>query len=169
MKKILLVTLSVMLFSALFAGAASPAGAKEPKILEFDTMVGVPATLIGNTASAAFRNVPGGGLPWTLTSARGELKASGKLELEVTGLVFAAGPNVGKNTVTSFRAIVSCIDSNGAVQNIRTDPFPATVGLASEGGGNASVETTVSLPQPCFAPIVFVTSPGGSWFAVTGN
>ena len=169
MKKMLFVTLSVMLFSALFAGSASPAGAKEPKILEFDTMVGVPSTLTGATASAAFRNVPGGGLPWTLTSARGELKASGQLELEVTGLVFAAGPNVGKNTVATFRALVSCIDSSGAVQNRLTDPFPATVGLATEGGGNASVETMVTLPQPCFAPIVFVTSPGGNWFAVTGN
>ena len=169
MKKMLLVTLSVMLFSALFAGSASPATAKEPKILEFDTMLGVPATLTGGTASAAFRNVPGGGLPWTLTSARGELNTSGKLELEVTGLVFAAGPNTGKNTVTSFRAIVSCINSSGAVQNTQTDPFPATVGPATEGGGNASIETTLSLPQPCFAPIVFITSPGGNWCAVTGN
>jgi hypothetical protein len=113
--------------------------------------------------------VNAGGLPWTLTSARGELKASGKLELEVTGLVFSAGPNVGKNTVTSFRALVSCIRSDGTVQNILTDPFPATVGAAVDGGGNASIETMVALPQPCFAPIVFVTSPGGNWFAVTGN
>jgi hypothetical protein len=169
MKKILLVTLSVMLFSAFFGGAASPATAKEPKILEFDTMVGVPSTLTGTQASASFRGVNAGGLPWTLTSARGELKASGKLELEVTGLVFSAGPNVGKNTVTSFRALVSCIRSDGTVQNILTDPFPATVGAAVDGGGNASIETMVVLPQPCFAPIVFVTSPGGNWFAVTGN
>lgn len=169
MKKILLVTLSVMLFSAFFSGAASPATAKEPKILEFDAMVGVPSTLTGTQAAASFRGVSAGGLPWTLTSAKGELKASGKLELEVTGLVFAAGPNVGKNTVTSFRAIVSCIRSDGSVQNILTDPFPATTGAAVDGGGNASIETMVALPQPCFAPIVFVTSPGGNWFAVTGN
>ena len=169
MKKLLLVTLSVMLFGALFVGTASPATAREPKLLEFDTMVGVPSTLTGSQASAAFRGINGGGLPWTLTSAKGELKASGKLELEVMGLVFAAGPNVGKNTVTSFRALVSCIRSDGTVQNILTDSFPATVGAAVDGGGNASIETMVSLPQPCFAPIVFVTSPGGNWFAVAGN
>src|SRR5512141_2249656 len=121
MKKILLVTLSVMLFSAFVGGAASPATAKEPKLMEFDTMVGVPSTLTGTQAAASFRGVNAGGLPWTLTSAKGELKASGKLELEITGLVFAAGPNVGKNTVTSFRAIVSCIRSDGSVQNILTD------------------------------------------------
>ena len=169
MKKILLVTLSVMLLSAFFAGSASRATAKESTLLEFDTMVGVPATLTGTQASAAFRGVNAGGAPWTLTSAKGELKASGKLELEVTGLVFAAGPNVGRNTLTSFRAIVSCIRSDGSIQNTPTDPFPATTGAATEGGGNASVETMVALPQPCFAPIVFVTSAGGNWFAVTGN
>ena len=81
MKKILLVTLSVMLFSALFAGSASPAGAKEPKILEFDTMVGTTAGLTGAQSQIPLRGVNGGGLPWTLTSAHGELKTSGKLEL----------------------------------------------------------------------------------------
>lgn len=169
MNKILLVTLSVMLFSALFAGSATRATAKEPKILEFDTMLGVPSTLTGGQATAAFRGIPAGGLPWTLTSARGELKTSGVLEVEVQGLVFAAGPNIGRNTVTSFRAIVSCIQGNGTPHNIMTDPFPATTGLASEGGGNAKIETQVSLPEDCFAPVIFVTSPTGNWFAVTGN
>jgi len=26
----------------------------------------------------------------------------------------------------------------------------------------------LELPQPCIAPIVFVTSPGGAWFSITG-
>lgn len=169
MKKLLLISLSMMLLSAFFAGSASPATAKEPKLLEFDTMVGVPSTLTGSQAAAAFRGINAGGLPWTLTSATGELKASGKLEVQVDGLVFAAGPNVGKNTVASFKAVVSCIGSDGLPHNVSTDAFPATVGLASEGGGDASIEATLALPQPCFAPIVFITSPGGNWFAVTGN
>ena len=169
MKKVLLVSVSIILLSVFFAGSASPATAKEPKILEFDTMLGVPSTLTGTQASTAFRGVNAGGLPWALTSAHGELTTSGKLEVEVVGLVFAAGPNTGANTVASFRAIVSCIKNDGTVQNILTVPFPATTGPASSGGGNAKIETTVDLPQPCFAPVVFVTSPGGAWFAVTGN
>lgn len=170
MKKILYGSLMlIMVVTAfLFAGSVPTASAKETKILEFDTMTGVPSTLTGTQASAAFRGVNAGGLPWTLTSAQGELKASGKLEIEIKGLVFSAGPNTGKNTIPFFRAIVSCITSNGSIQNVMTDPFPATVGIASEGGGNAEIETMVSLPQPCFAPIVFVTSPTGAWFAVTG-
>jgi hypothetical protein len=27
----------------------------------------------------------------------------------------------------------------------------------------------VALPSPCFAPIIFVTSPTSAWFAVTGR
>jgi hypothetical protein len=168
MKKLLFVMLSIVLVSAFFASSASPATAREPKILEFDTMVGVPAGLTGS--QAPLRGINGGGLPWTLTSAHGELTTSGHLEIEVQGLVFAAGPNTGRNTVGSFRGIVSCLGSNGSVQNVMTDPFPATTGAASEGGGNAKIEANVQLPQPCIAPIIFVTNPtGAAWFAVTGQ
>jgi hypothetical protein len=167
MKKVLLLTLSLILVSMFFAGSASPATAKETKILEFDTMAGVPSTLTGTQASAAFRGVNAGGAPWTLTSARGELTASGHLEIEVVGLVLTA---TGSNPVANFRGRVSCVKSDGTFENnILTDLFPATTGLASEGGGNAKIEADLTLPQPCFAPIVFVTNPGGSWFAVTGH
>jgi len=169
MKKLLLVSLSVMLISAFFVGSTSRAAAKEPKILEFDTMVGVPAGLTGAQSQPVLRGISGGGIPWTLTSAHGELKASGQLEIEVRGLVLAAGTNSGSNPSAVFRALVSCVKSDGSVQNILTDAFPATTGPASSGGGNAKIETTVSLPQPCIAPIIFVTSNGGSWFAATGN
>ena len=170
MKKFLLVTLSAIMFlSAFFAGSVSGATAKEPKILEFDTMVGVPAGLTGTQSQAVLRGINGGGLPWTLTSAHGELKASGKLEIEVQGLVLAAGANAGSNPSAVFRALVSCVKSDRSVENILTEAFPATTGPASSGGGNAKIETTVSLPQPCIAPIIFVTNNGGSWFAATGN
>lgn len=169
MKKLLLVSLSMMLIGVFFAGSASHATAKEPKILEFDTMVGVPASLTGSQSQAVLRGLNGGGLPWTLTSAHGELKSSGQLEIEVKGLVLAAGANTGTNPSAVFRALVSCITGDGSVQNILTDAFPATTGPASSGGGNAKIETTVALPQPCIAPIIFVTNNGGSWFAATGN
>lgn len=169
MRKLVLiavVTLTV-LGAALMSGHFSRATAKEPKILEFDTMVGLPSTYTGT--QNVIRNIPGGGLPWALASATGELKAGGKLEIEVTGLVFAAGPNTGSNTVTAFRGAVSCLKLDGTVENVFTDPFPATTGTAVSGGGNASIEAVLALPQPCIAPIIFVTSPGRSWFAVTGK
>ena len=170
MKRIFFITLVVVLLlsSFTFAGAVSPVDAKEPKILEFNTMVGVPAGLTGAQSQGPLRGINGGGLPWVLSSASGELSVSGKLEIEVQGLVLAAGANTGSNPAATFRALVSCITSTGSVQNILTDPFPATTGPAISGGGNARIEANVALPQPCIAPIIFVTNAGGSWFAATG-
>lgn len=163
----IIVAAAMILGGALLSGRISPATAKEPKILEFDTMVGLPQAFTGT--QNPIRGINGGGLPWAISSAKGELKSSGKLEINVQGLVFAAGPNEGRNTVPNFRAIVSCLKSDGSVENVTTGLFPATLGAAAEGGGNAKIETTLALPQPCLAPLVFVASPSGAWFAVTGK
>jgi hypothetical protein len=158
---------AALLFGGLFlSGNWSSATAREQKILEFDTMVGLPPAFTGT--QNPIRGVNGGGLPWMINSGIGELSTGGHLEIKVQGLVFAAGPNTGSNTIPAFRAIVSCLKSDGSVQNVMTDPFPATLGPASDGGGNAKIEANLSLPQPCIAPIIFVTSPGGAWFASTG-
>jgi len=138
--------------------------AKDPKIVAFDTMVGVSAPFAG--AANAIRGVPGAGAPWVVGSATGELTTTGHLEINVTGLVLAVS---GSNPSATFRATVSCLTSANAIQNVATGTFPATTGLASAGGGNASIEADLVLPQPCVAPIIFVTSAGGSWFAATGG
>lgn len=54
-------------------------------------------------------------------------------------------------------------------QIVMTDPFPASVATATDPGGDAKIEAKLVLPQPCIAPLVFVTSPGGAWFATTGK
>ena len=72
----------------------------------------------------------------------------------------------GTNPIASFKAIVSCLSSSGGAPttvNVATDPVPASA------TGDAEIEATVALPSPCFAPVVFVTSGGGSWFAATGR
>ena len=173
MKRILLAGLSaLMLVSVFFAGSVSTVTAKESKILEFDSMVGVPKPYTG--ATNAIRGIPGGGLPWVVRAATGELKSNGKLEVKVVGLVFDPNdPDViargigGTNTIPNFKAIVSCLsrdaDGNPTTVNVSTDPFPASP------TGNAKIETRVDLPTPCIAPIIFVTSPTGAWFAVAGS
>jgi hypothetical protein len=169
MKKTSLLGLILLfILSNLFlAGGYSAAQAKGTTILEFGTMVGVPTAFTGT--QNPIRGINGGGIPWMISSGRGELTSSGHLEINVQGLVLAAGPNSGSNPIASFRAIVSCLKSDATPQNILTDSFPATLGPASTGGGNAKIETNLSLPNPCIAPIVFVTSPGGAWFAATGR
>ena len=166
MKKLVQVLLVVILLSTFFfGGSVSTASAKGPKILKFDTMVGVPAGLTGDQSLAPLRGIRGGGVPWIVGDASGELRTNGHLEITVQGLVLAT---TGSNPAGTFRGLVSCITSTGAVQNISTDPFLATTGPAALGGGNATIEADLVLPQPCIAPIVFVTSAGGSWFAATG-
>jgi len=56
------------------------------------------------------------------------------------------------------------VDGLPAVVNVPTAAFDATM-----PAGDAQTETNVDLPTPCLAPIVFVTTPGGSWIAVTGR
>ena len=133
-------------------------------MLEFQTMVGVPRPYTGGTN--AIRGVPGGGLPWVLDAAVGELRTNGEIEVAVAGLVLAEGANTGRNPVPNFRAVVSClsIDDEGApiVVNLQTGLFPA------DEEGNCVIEDQVELPDPCIAPIVFVTNPNGAWFAATG-
>lgn len=170
MKKTLLVSLIVMLVlsTSFFAGLAT---AKEAKILEFGTMIGVPRPYTGTTN--AIRGVPGGGLPWVVASAEGELSANGRLEITVLGLVLdpndpavIASGRAGINPSPTFKAIVSCLSKDAAgnptTVNVSTGLFPA------DSAGNSHIEETLTLPQPCIAPIIFVTSGGGSWFAATG-
>lgn len=166
----------LLLGSVIFNPPARDANAKgTPKILEFDTMVGVPRPYTGSVNP--IRGVNGGGLPWVIGFAKGELSVNGDLEVTVRGLVI--DPNdpaaitagvAGQNPAAAFRAIVSCLSKdesgNPTTVNLMTDPFPATTGL---GAGDAKIEAHLDLPSPCIAPIIFITNPGGAWFAATGN
>ncbi len=169
LRKIIIGTLVVVLVlgGVLLSGQFSPVAAKDPMIFEFQTMVGIPQALTGT--QNPIRGINGGGLPWMLTSANGVLGSSGKLVINVKGLVLAAGANAGKNPVDHFGVIVSCLTSDGNVDNVSGGLFPATTGAATDGGGDAHIQTTVTLPQSCIAPIIFLTSPGGAWFAATGH
>lgn len=172
-KRIPVILTAILVLSMLFlSGSATTVAAKEAKILEFNTMVGVPRPYTG--ATNAIRGVPGGGLPWVISAADGELKANGVIEINVMGLVIDPNDPIaisrgvaGINPSPAFKAIVSCLskdaDGNPTTVNVSTGQFPA------DASGNAMIEDTVSLPMPCIAPIVFVTSVNGAWFAATGN
>ena len=158
----------VVLVSVL--GVTAPAGADPGTIVKFDTMTPVTGPYVGS--ANPIRTVPGGGLPWMISAGTGSLKSDGHLLVHVRGLVLADQPPVppalqGTNPIPDFRAVVSCqsIGAGGTatVTNVSTAQFPAST------AGNSDINATVSLPHPCIAPIVFVTSPGGMWFAATGG
>lgn len=175
---------SLLLLAALACGGQDPtlsssaeaARGDKPavkKIFEAERMVGVPRPYTG--AASAIRGVPGGGLPWVIEEGEAKIYEDGTVDVKVERLVF--DPNdqavidrglANQNTVASFKAIVSCQSigpgPTATVVNVETALFPATVGL---GGGDAHIVQQLALPSPCIAPIVFVTSPAGSWFAAT--
>jgi hypothetical protein len=107
--------------------------------------------------------VKGGGLPWVLDRGDARLFADGRLQVSVRHLVLAAGAAEGTNPIPTGRAIVAC---NGGADTVMTGLVPYSP------EGNATVDTTVSLPSPCLAPVVFFagqTGNGPLWFAVTGG
>jgi hypothetical protein len=142
-----------------------------PRIIAFDTMYGVDGPFVGD--ANPIRGIVGDEAPWVIAgSIHGSLDVTGHLRVRVRGLVFANDPRVdpafiGKNDEPTFRAALSCLteDSETAVgkQNLITQGFPATL------TGNSNIDATLTLPNPCVAPIVFILAGSeDKWFAVTG-
>ena len=136
-------------------------------LLEADTMVGVNGPFVGN--ANPIRGVNGGGLPWVLDEADVELDRDGKLDVEVEGLI---RPDMGINMAPFFKVIVSClsVDADGILvtANVMTNNG-VDVMEGDPLNGDARIQADVVLPTPCIAPIVFVTSPDGSWLSATGQ
>jgi hypothetical protein len=163
---------AALVSAAAVQGVAASAGPGPATVLKFSTMTPVTGPYVG-TANPV-RGVAGGGLPWILTAGTGSLKRDGHLMVRVRGLVLARQASVppalqGTNPFPDFRALVSCqsigAGNTAAITNISTGDFTANA------AGDSTINTRVSLPKPCIAPIVFVTGPTGTdaWFAVTGN
>jgi hypothetical protein len=162
--------------SRLVAAASSSAPAEDQPptaMLQFDTMFANMPPFIG--AAGAVRKVTAAPLPWMIRSVHGSLRANGELNIDVDGLVLADEPPVppslqGTNPVPFFAGLVSCRTGSGGsvvTTNVKTANFPATM-----PGGKAHIRQTLTLPHPCVAPVIFVTSPGPGgvvWFAVSSG
>ena len=127
-------------------------------------MVGVSGPFLRD-ANNPIRGVSGGGLPWVLDKAKGELESDGELEVEVKGLIIPASVDgFGFNPAPFFSAIVSCItlDESGApvIENVMTQNGDEVM-KGDPRNGDAEIEAKLDLPNPCIAPIIFVTSPSG--------
>lgn len=142
----------------------------DDRVLRADTMVGVDGPFVG-TANP-IRGVAGGGLPWVLDEAKVELDRDGKLKVEVEGLIIPVDDGFGFNPAPFFRAIVSCLSVDDGGNVVTVNVMTTNDAEVMEGdplNGDAKIETDIELPTPCIAPIVFVTSPEGSWFSATGQ
>ncbi len=107
---------------------------------------------------------------WKLKSGNAELKAGGKLEVEVKGLVLndaSVGQyNGSPDGVDAVAAAVICHGPSCASVAAQLDPVP----LSKTGG--AKVEGKVSLPNGCVGPMIVLRERYegkiGSWLAGTG-
>lgn len=83
------------------------------------------------------------------------LSSDGRLKIRVEGLVLVSS---WQNPVNMFRGVVNCLTtaSPDVGVNLATAPVPAST------DGDATIKATVDLPDPCVAPIVFVTSGTGA-------
>lgn len=146
---------------------ASLSGASEDShtLFRFNAMVG--NTLTG--ADGAIRGVNAGGAPWVVAEGAAKLKSDGKFQVEVEGLLLAAGPAKGTvGPVTGVRASLTCDGANVVATT-------GVVPLSAEG--DASIKESITLPASCVAPIVLVrvgstaSNPGplmGPWIAASG-
>jgi len=134
--------------------SADPGGSK---ILD-DQLTGLPAA---NVNQVLF-GIPAGGLPWRLDSGSVHLFADGRLQVNVHGLVLAAGAAEGTNPIPNGQAIITCAGAPAAMSSV----------VSFSSGGDAQINEAVALPGHCLAPSVFfagVPAPGvDRWFAVTG-
>jgi hypothetical protein len=157
---LLLSLVTIVGLGAVFGAIAS---GPSDKVLKFERMAPVVPPWTGATG-VAIRGLHGGGVPWSIESGVGQLRANGRLHIEVEGLII---PARGDNPISAFRGVVNCLTPDSPTDGVDlvTDPFPATT------AGDATIDDTVDLPETCVAPIVFVTngtgSAPGAWFATT--
>jgi hypothetical protein len=144
------------------ARSAHAAATAAPQIvLAFQTMIGNSGPYVGS--AGALRNIPAGGAPWKITSAFGVLESNGRLFIRVHGLTLLNNTN----PVPNFQGAVSCQSIGSGGQATIANVF--TPNATASATGDSVISATVTLPSPCFAPLVFVTSPAPqAWFAVSG-
>ena len=145
--------------SLLIGGASIVSAHSSHALLAFDSMKPVTGGAVGTVND---RGIIGGGKPWVITSGSGEVDRNGSVHVSVSGLVIPVAPFNGTNPVAAFGATVSCVTPHGVV-NLRTGTAPASA------AGDATIDGAVMLPNPCQDPILFVTSPGGAWFAMSNG
>lgn len=158
--------------TAVGGGSAAAKNDRDPgRMFTFNDLAGNQRPLVGSAGE--IRGVSAGGLPWIVDNAQAKLHSNGHLQVRVKGLVIDPDDDeaqdrglAGINPAPGFRAILSCItieDESRSVVNLETDT------VSTDQEGDAKISEVLDLPDPCYAPMVFVTSPGGDWFAASGS
>lgn len=113
-----------------------------------------------------FHGVAPGGAPWVLKRGAVELKRSGRLELEVRGLVIPNPPGDGTpGPVMTISASLYCGADSSTTAADTTPQVPI------DRRGNARIrDRSFSVPDTCLAPVILVHPNGDAahYIAVEG-
>lgn len=124
--------------------------------------------LVGSSPDVTIRGVASGGVPWVV-EGEARLDEEGRLRVDIEGLLIVGtgGPLDGTTgPVTGVFASLTC--ATGPAVNTQTVPLDAD--------GDAEIDEDVSLPAPCFGPIILIrvgqifgtTDVQGPWIAASG-
>jgi hypothetical protein len=129
------------------------------ELVFFSPVVGSnPGVTVGGVASA--------GAPWVVRHGSAILTDGGRLRVDVRGLLLPSTGTTGP--VTQVAASVVCSDAVAATSK--------SVNLSAQG--NAEISDRLTLPSPCFGPVVLIrvtgtnntpTAAPGPWIAITGT
>ena len=100
-----------------------------------------------------------GGVDWVINGpSKAKVSRDGRVRVRIRGLVFAEGPNVGKNTLAQLAATVYC----GGTSVGTTKPVP----FSPEGDARIDETLATAPPSPCLVPAVLI-NPAPAGTAVT--
>jgi len=142
------------LLTALFA-----VGTVAGELVFFSPIVGSnPGVTVGGVGSA--------GAPWVVRHGSAVITDGGRIRMDVRGLLLTSTGTTGP--VTQVAASVVCSDVVAATSK--------SVNLSAQG--NAEISDQLTLPSPCFGPVVLIRIAGinntpipapGAWIAITGT
>ena len=144
----------------------------DDSLVRFDGGIGVdPVSGIASNAPApnVVRGVPPGGFPWVVKRLRADVKADGRVHVDVRGLLLAGGNVIGTNGGQRVMAMLFCgaPGAGGSLGDATAHGSdPAGVPLAANGDVEIDDVLTPVPPSPCDSPALLIVTPGTHhWFA----
>jgi hypothetical protein len=144
----------------------------DDSLVRFDGGIGVdPVAGIASNAPApnVVRGIPPGGFPWVIKRLRADVKADGRVHVDVRGLLLSGGNVIGTNGGQRVLAMLFC-GTPGAGGSLGSatahSSEPAGVPLTANGDVEIDDVLTPTPPSPCDSPALLIATPGTHhWFA----
>jgi hypothetical protein len=160
------------LFLVLGLTLTSLGATADDSLVRFDGGIGVdPVSGIVSNAPAlnVVRGVPPGGFPWVIKRLRADVKADGRVQLDVRGLLLSGGNVIGTNGGQRVLAMLFCgaPGANGTL-GTATAHISESAGVPLDANGDVEIDDVLTPvpPSPCDSPALLIATPGTHhWFA----